>query len=91
MLDWIKMPARKYLPADTSGFPDIAIPRKTQRLVSDNDSHWYVIPADEEEQFRAWVAYMEDDESEEYDRPDYSDCRLNMHPSHYIFENWHEG
>ncbi len=30
-----------------------------QRLIQDNDSHWYVIPWDQVDAFWQWVGYME--------------------------------
>lgn len=57
-------------------------------FVTDDDGHWYAIPADKLGAFNAWLEagpYWEDFKGEEFD-----DARLNMRISNYSFENLRE-
>lgn len=40
-------------------------------LVRDNDAHWYVIPADRQEDWDAWLGLGEDDQAA-WDAPDFA-------------------
>lgn len=44
------------------------------RLVSDNDGHEYIVPADQEENFYTWVEANETHEDTDFD---FADRRLN--------------
>jgi hypothetical protein len=46
------------------------------RLVSDNNGHEYVIPADSVDEFYRWVDAWED--GGEYNGKDFEDCRMNI-------------
>ena len=52
------------------------------RLVSDDDGHHYIIPADNEEMWNEWVC-----RGEPYELPD---CAYSIggSPTHITFENW---
>ncbi len=42
-------------------------------LTRDNSGHWYVIPADKQQEFCKWVESFEDDDREEdQDQPDWA-------------------
>jgi isopenicillin N synthase-like dioxygenase len=60
------------------------------RLVQDDSSHWYSIPADKRAEFDAWCASFEreeeDDDDYRYEGEDFEEYSLNMHPSNYTFE-----
>lgn len=49
-------------------------------LGQDNDSHWYIVPADNRDE---WEAFLDDDEADSV--PDFAE-RLNGHPSQLTFE-----
>jgi hypothetical protein len=54
------------------------------KFVQDNDGHWYMIDANEEELFNTWVAagpYSNGDDS----NSGFEDCRLNGGPSSWTF------
>lgn len=59
---------------------------KRYRLVQDDDSHWYAIPADSAAAFETWVTAMESDGP--YQGEDFDSYRLGSHPSAYTFERW---
>jgi len=64
---------RMYKPCATQRF----------RFMRDDDGHDYIIPADEEAQFRRWLAcgpYWEG-----YEGYDYNDCAIGCSPSCYTF------
>lgn len=61
------------------------------RFVQDDSCHWYAIPADKEAAFEAWVSAMQYDEYyESSDHEDFSDFRLDLHPSSYSFTDLKE-
>lgn len=56
-------------------------------LVNDEDGHWYVIPAAENDEFECWLSaapYWED-----YCGKDFSDCRIAGHPSNVKFRHYY--
>lgn len=56
------------------------------RLVSDDDGHEYVIPAERREEFDAWLQSDAAMDGEELAWAE----RLNMHHSNYTFTGWQE-
>jgi hypothetical protein len=56
-----------------------------KRFITDDDGHWYCIPADETKDFYKWVKYMESEDTREYTGKFYDDYRTN-HPINYTFE-----
>lgn len=62
------------------------------KFVSDDDGHWYAIPADKRDDFEGWVEsesrWVEDEYT--YTGEDFEKYRLNMHPSNYTFDNLEE-
>jgi hypothetical protein len=61
------------------------------RLVQDNSSHWYAIPADQRVKFEEWMnTFGWGDHEYHYKGPDFSEYRLNMHPSNYMFTDLKE-
>lgn len=55
--------------------------QKRYRLISDNDGHNYIIPADQVPQFEMWVTCMDMDE---YTIFDFEDCRMNVNNLTFI-------
>lgn len=53
------------------------------RFTSDEDGHWYLLPANEYADFHAHLSDIYDDTSDDYDR--YTSYRINC-PSEYAFE-----
>ena len=58
-------------------------------LIQDNDSHWYVIKADQRETFRQWVEWTENYEEGDYTGPDFNSNRVNG-PHTVVFGEWKE-
>lgn len=50
------------------------------RLVQDDSSHWYAIPADKREEFETWAHIWSG-----YEGEDFEQYRLNMYISNYTF------
>jgi len=59
---------------------------KSQRIISDNDGHWYIIPEDEDYDFYCWVNAMEN--NLEWDGKDFDDRRVNI--SAVRIQSWYE-
>jgi hypothetical protein len=57
---------------------------KRLRFIQDDSCHWYAIPAEQGVEFERWVKSFEDETEDQYDGPDFENCRLN-HPSRYTF------
>ncbi len=53
------------------------------RMMSDDDNHWYVIPAERREEFLAWV-YGDGGANDGAEQPDWA-WSVNGHPSHVTF------
>lgn len=62
------------------------------RLVQDDSSHWYAIPADKSIAFDAWVLALSDEGENyvPYEGEEFDEYRLNMHPRSYSFCNLKE-
>lgn len=56
-----------------------------KRLVSDEDGHDYIIPADKRAEFDAWL--YSDAAMDGGPPPEWA-TRLNMHPSNHTFTDW---
>lgn len=73
-------------------------PRKAEnekrfRLVSDDDGHDYVIPADTINEFYSWVRYFAENDSDNGHKHlggDFSQYRLGCAPSCYTFTDFRE-
>jgi hypothetical protein len=73
------------------------------RFTKDDDGHTYLIPADKEEAFDAWLEHQQklwgeshtDEEFKkldaEYQGEDFNDYRVDGSVTHYTFENPQEG
>ena len=59
------------------------------RLVQDDSSHWYAIPAGLWAMFAMWERSFEDG-AEEYTGTDFNQYRLGSHPSQYTFTDLQE-
>ena len=59
------------------------------RFIQDNDSHWYVIPADMKDQFWRWVESMEDD-APAYSGLTFDHARIDGYPGHFTFTDLKE-
>ena len=57
---------------------------KRYRLIQDNDSHWYLIEANQEDNFNKWVEFAEG-ETDEYIGTDFDSKRLSGSPSNVTF------
>jgi hypothetical protein len=57
-------------------------------LIQDEDSHWYVIPADERAQFYQWVKSTRDDYQYEYHGKTYEDAAIGGSPSGVTFSDY---
>jgi hypothetical protein len=69
----------------TNDKPDAG--RARLRLVSDDDGHEFVIPADKREEFRRWE---ESDAAMDGEPPPAWAKPINMHHSNYTFTDWEE-
>ena len=54
------------------------------RLVSDDDGHWFIIPADKWEEWEGW---LENPETTDYTEPKWARY-TNTHPSRVTFTDW---
>lgn len=54
------------------------------RFVQDDSCHWYAIPADKDKEFDRWLACYQE-EYDDWKGTDFSEFRLNTHPSNYTF------
>lgn len=64
--------------------------RVARRLVRDDDGHWYLIPASEEERFHRWVAATQDGAGADADEDwaFFNDkCRIDS-PGHIEIYEW---
>jgi hypothetical protein len=57
-----------------------------KRLVSDDDGHDYVIPADKQ---RAWYDFLNSEAAELGELPEWAE-RLQLSPNCYTFTDWQE-
>lgn len=53
-------------------------------LASDDDGHWYVIPAEKRDEWENWVQMPE---STDYEAPSYA-IPVDGHPTWITFERW---
>jgi hypothetical protein len=60
------------------------------RLVQDDSSHWYAIPADKKAEFELWEKTFGWRNHDFYEGEDFQQYRLNMHPTNYTFTNLKE-
>jgi hypothetical protein len=60
------------------------------RLIQDDSSHWYAIPANKRAAFKKWVESFNDDYKGKPPKEDFDEYRLSMHPTNYSFENFKE-
>ena len=60
-------------------------------LIQDNDSHWYVIPADQRQAVEQWLEWLENHDilKEEYDGPNFDSYRVDG-PQRIVFGDWKE-
>lgn len=58
-----------------------------KRLATDDDGHWYLIPADKGDEFEKWV--FSDEAMDGAEPPEWVE-RLNMHPVNHTFVDWQE-
>ena len=56
------------------------------RVVTDDDGHWYLIPAERRDEFDEWLNSEAAMDGEELPWAE----RLNMHPSNHTFADWRE-
>lgn len=62
--------------------------RERFRLAQDDSSHWYIIPADQED---AWVTWFELDEGDDkWDVPEWA-VRIDGSPTNVTFTDWKDG
>lgn len=57
-----------------------------QRLISDDDGHWFVIPVDEEDRFHEWVRAVED--GKKWKGKGYDGNALCGGPGSICFADW---
>jgi len=53
------------------------------KFAQDDDGHWFIIPADRDEEFEEWASAMENDL--DYEGYDFSDCMIGCSPTMYVF------
>lgn len=58
----------------------------TNRLIRDDDGHWYVITVAEEADFELWV---QSGSHFDYNGKDFNECRVNG-PGSVVFADWIE-
>jgi len=79
----------------------ITTPRNARfRFIQDDSGHWYSIPEKERDKFLEQLdadreaeekcLYEDSDEGFPESTFEFDDCRLDMHPSNYTFENLQE-